>query len=94
MPAVGDLDRVGGSGARPFGVRAGAIAAHHGRARVCGQPVGEGVGLPVGEDVDGPVGGHVDQDGPVPVPSAQGEVVDTEDLHRCRRRVRKRTDKS
>jgi hypothetical protein len=39
----------------------------------------DGVSVACGQQVDRAVGGHVDQDGAVAVPAAQGEVVDAQD---------------
>ncbi|MDL5199782.1 hypothetical protein [Streptomyces sp. ALI-76-A] len=47
-----------------------------------GEPGGEGVGLAVGQDINHTSGFHVDQQGAVPLPLAEGEIVDTEHARR------------
>jgi hypothetical protein len=42
-----------------------------------GEPGGEGVGLAVGQDINHTSGFHVDQQGAVPLPLAEGEIVGT-----------------
>jgi hypothetical protein len=82
VPAVSDLDRVGGAVAGAFGVGAGPVPADHPRARVRGEPVFQRASLAAGQDVDGPAGAGVDQDGAVDVPFAQREVIDAQCLRR------------
>jgi len=53
MPAVGDLDGVGGTGSRAFGIPAASVAGNGRYPRMGTEPLGQGVGLPIRQQVDG-----------------------------------------
>ena len=78
MPTVGDLDRLRRPNTGGFGIRVGAITADHLGGRMNGEPFGDGAGFPVGENIDWTVSIQIDQNGPIPMPSPQREIVDTE----------------
>jgi hypothetical protein len=75
VPAAGDLDRLGRSGAVALGVGPGAVTADHAGSRMRPEPVRDTARLPVGQHADHLPGGDTDQDGPVDVPLAQREIV-------------------
>ena len=88
MPAIGDLDGLGGTLARPVGVGAGAIAAEDLDAGVVLQPGGEGLSGPVGQEIDGDTPLLVHQERAVGAATLAGSVVHAE--HTRRRRFRER----
>ncbi len=88
MPTVGDLDRLRRPNTGGFGIRVGAITADHLGGRMNGEPFGDGAGFPVGENIDWTVSIQIDQNGPIPMPSPQREIVDTEHRDQSFRRTR------
>ncbi len=76
------------AGRHAFGVGAGPVPAHDLDSGMRTQPVGESFCGPVAEDLDRAARFDIDQDRCVPMPSAEGEVVDTEHPRCDRLRIR------
>jgi hypothetical protein len=88
VPAVGDFDRFGCSGAGGFGIRAGTVAADHLGTGMCSQPFGNCFGFPIGENIDGSVSAHIDQNCAVTMPPTESEIVDAKHFDSGRGRIR------
>ncbi len=78
MPPVSDLHRVGQRAADGLGIRGRAVAAHDLDAWMSAQPRFQRAGRAVGQHVDPLMGLGIDHQGGIAVPSAQGEVIDTD----------------
>ena len=81
MIAISDLLGLRRSDACALRVTAGPVPADHLHLGVVAQPCGEVFALAAVVEMQWTVGGHVDQHRAVVTALAEGEVVDTEDLH-------------
>ncbi len=84
MPAVRDLDRVGGALAHAVRVGAGPVACDDLDPGMLAKPLGQGFGLPIGQEVDNGVALEIDQGGAIPMAAPPGPVIDGEDARRGR----------
>jgi len=84
VPAVGDLDRLRGSLARPVGIGPAAVATDDLATGMRPQPRREGLRRAVGEQINGAVPFEIDDDAAVASPPASAPVVDANDARRRR----------
>jgi hypothetical protein len=89
---VGDLRGLGCPVARPIGIGSGSVARDDLDPRVGPQPLGQGLGLPVGQPGARWPAFQIDQDGPIRLAFAQGEIVDAQDPWCAVARDRQATD--
>jgi hypothetical protein len=87
VPAVSNLNSIGGSLAHAALVDAGAVACNHLDAWVLPQPGGQRFGLPVCQEVHNLVALQVDQDGAVAVAAAPSPIINGKNSRRRRRRL-------
>lgn len=79
--AIRDLFGLRGPGPSALRVAAGTVPANDPHLGVIAEPGDQVLAFAAVVEVQRPVGGHVDQDRAVVAALAEGEVVDTEDLH-------------
>jgi hypothetical protein len=79
VEAVGDLDRLGRATTGTVGIELRTIAADDAHAWMLSEPGGESVSLALRQQIDGTMGFQVDQDGAVPIPFAEGPIIDAKD---------------
>src|SRR5215471_232656 len=75
MPAVSDLDRLGGALCHPRGVRIGAVARDHGHLRMRPEPGGDGLRQTIVEEIDRAAPLEIDDDRAIGVALTFGPVV-------------------
>ena len=78
MPAIGDLRGGGRPLTRPIGVGGRAVTRDHLDARMCLEPLRQGVGGAIREQRHGLPALQIDQDRPIALAFPQGEIVDPE----------------
>jgi hypothetical protein len=89
---ISDLGGLGCSMARPIGIGSGSVARDDLAPRVGPQPLGQSLGLPVGQQGDRLPAFQIDQDGPIRLACAQGEIVNAQAPRRAVAHERQATD--
>src|SRR5215813_2350341 len=78
MPAVSDLDRMGGALRHPRGVRIGAVARDHGHLRMRPEPGGDGLRQTIVEEIDRAATLEIDDDRAIGVALTFGPIVNAD----------------
>src|SRR6267142_5002046 len=92
MPAVSDLDRLGGALGHPRGVRLGAVARDHGHLRMRPQPGGDGLRQTIVEEIDRAATLEIDDDRAIGVALTFGPIINADHAWRWSRRGLVTTD--
>src|SRR3989441_6907170 len=86
MPAVSDLDRLGGALCHPRGVRIGAVSRDHRHLRMRPEPGGDGLRQTIVEEIDRAAPLEIDDDRAIATSLAVGPVVNADHAWRWSRR--------